>query len=228
MKAKRQILTACAVACALLCSSCGGTKPAPEPKPTPKEKTPFYAKEGSFLYLNVNETPIMKNETDTEKPKGGDLLLSPLNIVKYSAGIISANADGEDGNFGIAPEMRDVEHSRIKMWSEMVISKRPFKENGQRVDKWTLLDDGWISRRNVRLVVSNIDPFTTDDGVLVPANTEVIAYIPNAKMEEAQKAIRKAWEAGNNEEVYRLFNEAFTFIPITNNEWEALKAKGEL
>ena len=226
MKTKRQLLTACAVACALLCSSCGGTKPAPEPKP--EEKTPFYAKEGSFLYLNVNETPIMKNETDTESPKGGDLLLSPLNIVKYARIIVSKNTDGIDGNFGIAPEMRDVEHQRIKMWAEMVIAKRPFKENGQRVDKWTLLDDGWIASRDVRLVISNIEPFTTDDGVVIPAGEKVIAYIPNAKMDEAQKAIRKAWEAKDNEEVYRLFNEAFTFIPITNNEWEALKAKGEL
>ena len=202
--------------------------PSLHPSLSPKKKTPFYAKEGSFLYLNVNETPIMKNETDTETPKGGDLLLSPLNIVKYAGIIVSKNTEGVEGNFGIAPEMRDVEHQRIKMWAEMVIAKRPFKENGQRVDKWTLLDDGWIASRDVRLIISNIDPFTTDDGVLVPASTEVIAYIPNAKMDEAQKVIRKAWEAGNNEEVYRLFNEAFTFIPITNNEWEALKAKGEL
>ena len=226
MKAKRQILTACAVACALLCSSCGGTKPAPEPKP--EEKTPFYAKEGSFLYLNVNETPIMKNETDTETSKGGDLLLSPLNIVKYSETIVNKDANGDEGNFAVAPEMRDVEHSRIKMWSEMVIAKRPHKVDGKRVDLWTLLDDGWIACRNVRLEINNLDPIKTDDGVVIPAETKVIAYIPNAKMDEAQKAIRKAWEAKDNEEVYRLFNEAFTFIPITNNEWEALKAKGEL
>ena len=226
MKAKRQILTACAVACALLCSSCGGTKPAPEPKP--EEKTPFYAKEGSFLYLNVNETPIMKNETDTDTPKGGDLLLSPLNIVKYSNIIVSKNADGVEGNFAVAPEMRDVEHSRIKMWAEMIIAKRPHKVDGKRVDLWTLLDDGWIANRDVRIEMSNLDQFTTDDGMIVPALTKVVAYIPNAKMEEAQMAIRKAWEEKNNEEVYRLFNEAFTFIPITNNEWEALKAKGEL
>lgn len=224
MKAKRQILTACAVACALLCSSCGGTKPAPEPKP--EEKTPFYAKEGSFLYLNVNETPIMKN--DTEKTKGGDLLLSPLNIVKYSETIVSKNTDGIDGNFAVAPEMRDVEHQRIKMWAEMVIAKRPHKVDGKRVDLWTLLDDGWIASRDVRIEINNLDPIKTDDGVVIPAETKVIAYIPNAKMDEAQKAIRKAWEEKNNEEVYRLFNEAFTFIPITNNEWEALKAKGEL
>lgn len=155
-------------------------------------------------------------------------MLSPLNIVKYSGTIVSKNAEGVEGNFAVAPEMRDVEHSRIKMWAEMVIAKRPFKENGQRVDKWTLLDDGWISCRDVRIEINNLDQITTDNGVVIPAETKVIAYIPNAKMEEAQKAIRKAWNEGNNEEVYRLFHEVFTFIPITNNEWEALKAKGEL
>ena len=221
MKAKRQILTACAVACALLCAACSD----PKPEEKQEEKKPFYAEEGSFLYLNVKKQNTMK--ADTEKPKGGDLLLSPLNIVKY-AKIIASRGIGVNGNFGIAPEMRDVEHSRIKMWSEMVIAKRPFKENGQRVDKWTLLDDGWIASRDVRLEINNIDPIKTDDGVVIPAETKVIAYIPNAKMDEAQKAIRKAWEAKDNEEVYRLFNEAFTFIPITNNEWEALKEKGEL
>ena len=195
-------------------------------QPTQKEKEPFYAKEGSFLYLNVRNANTMK--TETEKTKGGDLLLSPLNIVKYSGTIVSKNAEGVEGNFAVAPEMRDVEHSRIKMWAEMVIAKRPFKENGQRVDKWTLLDDGWISRRDVRIEINNLDQITTDNGVVIPAETKVIAYIPNAKMEEAQKAIRKAWNEGNNEEVYRLFHEVFTFIPITNNEWEALKAKGEL
>ena len=219
MKAKR--ITPLLIACALLCAACSD----PKPEEKQEEKKPFYAEEGSFLYLNVKNQNTMK--ADTETPKGGDLLLSPLNIVKYSETIVSKGI-GVNGNFGIAPEMRDVEHSRIKMWSEMVIAKRPFKENGQRVDKWTLLDDGWIASRDVRIEINNLDPITTDDGVIIPAETKVIAYIPNAKMDEAQKAIRKAWEAKDNEEVYRLFNEAFTFIPITNNEWEALKAKGEL
>ena len=220
MKAKR--ITPLLIACALLCAACSD----PKPEEKQEEKKPFYAEEGSFLYLNVKNQNTMK--ADTEKPKGGDLLLSPLNIVKYAGTIVNKDANGDEGNFAVAPEMRDVEHSRIKMWSEMVIAKRPFKENGQRVDKWTLLDDGWIACRNVRLEIANAEQLTTDDGIVIPAHTRVVAYIPNAKMDEAQKAIRKAWEAKDNEEVYRLFNEAFTFIPITNNEWEALKEKGKL
>ena len=197
-------------------------------QPTQKEKEPFYAKEGSFLYLNVRNTNTMK--TETEKQEEGNLLLSPLNITKYSAGIISVDTKNQQGNFGLSDDMRDIENCRIKMWSGMVISKRPHKIEGERgsVQKWTLLDDGWISFRDVRLVVDNLQSVTTDDGVVIPAGVYVVAYIPNAKMDIAQKAIRKAWSEGNNEEVYRLFQEAFTFIPITDKAWKELKAKGEL
>ena len=195
-------------------------------QPTQKEKEPFYAKEGSFLYLNVRNTNTMK--TETEKQEEGNLLLSPLNIVKYSAGIISVDTKNQQGNYAVTDELRDIENCRIKMWSEMIISKRPHKIDGQRVEKWTLLDDGWISRRDVHLVVDNLQSVTTDDGVVIPAGFYVVAYIPNAKMDIAQKAIRKAWNEGNNEEVYRLFQDAFTFIPITDKAWKELKAKGEL
>ena len=193
-------------------------------KPTQKEKVPFYAKEGSFLYLNVRNANTMK----TEKQEEGNLLLSPLNIVKYANCIISVDTKNQQGNYAVTDKLRDIENCRIKMWSEMVISKRPHKIDGKRVDKWTLLDDGWISRRDVRLVVDNLQSVTTDDGVVIPAGVYVVAYIPNSKMDIAQKAIRKAWDEGNNEEVYRLFQEAFTFIPITDKAWKELKAKGEL
>ena len=131
-------------------------------QPTQKEKEPFYAKEGSFLYLNVRNTNTMK--TETEKQEEGNLLLSPLNITKYSAGIISVDTKNQQGNFGLSDDMRDIENSRIKMWSGMIISKRPHKVEGVwgSVQKWMLLDDGWISDRDVRLVVANIDPITTD------------------------------------------------------------------
>ena len=197
-------------------------------QPTQKEKEPFYAKEGSFLYLNVRNINTMK--TETEKQEEGNLLLSPLNIVKYASTIISVDTKNQQGNYAVTDKLRDIENCRIKMWSEMVISKRPHKIEGERgsVQKWTLLDNGWISFRDVRLVIGNIDPITTDDGVVIPSHTRVIAYIPNAKMDIAQKAIRKAWSEGNNEEVYRLFQEAFTFIPITDKAWNELKAKGEL
>ena len=220
MKAKRQILTACAVACALLCSSCGGTKPAPEPKP---DKKPFVLKDNTHLYLNVNENNSMKAEIET--PEG--VLLSPRNIVKYSSRITSTTAEGYTGHLAIDDDQRDLEHNRIKMYAGMIIGPVPHMIDGKRTDVYELLD-GFIKARDIRLEVGRTSDITTDDGVLIPANTDVVAYIPNAKMEQAEKEIRKAWEAKDNEAVYKFFNDAYTFTPITQKAWDELKAKGEL
>ena len=58
MKAKRQLLTACA----LLCSSCGGTKP--EPK-----ENKFEFDDNSYLYLNVEKNSTMKPKQKPPYPK---------------------------------------------------------------------------------------------------------------------------------------------------------------
>ena len=220
MKAKRQLFTVCALACALLCSSCGGTKPAPEPKP---DKKPFVLKDSTHLYLNVDNTNTMKAETET--PEG--VLLSPRNIVKYASEITSTTVDGYTGHLNIRDDQRDFEHNRIKMYAGMIIGPVPHMIDGKRTDVYELLD-GFIKARDIRLSIGRTSDITTDDGVLIPAYTEVVAYIPNAKMEQAEKDIRKAWEAKDNEAVYKFFNDAYTFIPITQKAWDELKEKGEL
>ena len=45
-------------------------------------------------------------------------------------------------------------------------------------------------------------------------------------MREAQIKIEKAFADSNYTEVYKLFNEAFRFKPITAKKWRELKAKG--
>ncbi len=59
---------------------------------------------------------------------------------------------------------------------------------------------------------------TADD-----AMTDTIGYIPNSVIKNARGKIKQAYDNGNNEEVYRLFNEAFTFLPVTGAEWRELK-----
>lgn len=53
---------------------------------------------------------------------------------------------------------------------------------------------------------------------------DTIAYIPNIVVRKAAKDIRSAYEKGNYDEVYRLFDTAFTFLPITGAEWKELKS----
>jgi len=53
---------------------------------------------------------------------------------------------------------------------------------------------------------------------------DTIAYIPNNVMRSAESQIKIAYDAQDYEEVYRIFNEAFTFLPVTGPEWRAIKA----
>ena len=43
---------------------------------------------------------------------------------------------------------------------------------------------------------------------------DTIAYVPNEVLEKARKPIEEAFERGDYDAVYRMFNEAFTFLPI--------------
>ena len=221
MKAKRQILTACAVACALLCAACSD----PKPEEKQEEKKPFVLKDNTHLYLNVDNTKTMKAETETTDPS--DLLLSPHNIVQYADGITYTNEDGLTARLNIRDDQRDLEHNRIIMYAGMIIGPVPHMIDGKRTDVYELLD-GFIKARDVRIEIGKINPFITDDGVKVPSAVGEVAYIPNAKMEQAEKDIRAAWEAKDTEAVYKFFNDAYTFTPISPKAWNELKAKGEL
>lgn len=215
MKAKR--ITPLLIACALLCAACSD----PKPEEKQEEKKPFVLKDNTHLYLNVDNTKTMKAETTD------GVLLSPRNIVKYSSRITSTTAEGLTGRLAIDDDQRDLVNNRIKMYAGMIIGPVPHMIDGKRTDVYELLD-GFIKARDIRLEVGRTSDITTDDGVFIPANTDVVAYIPNAKMEQAEKDIRAAWEAKDNEAVYKFFNDAYTFIPITQKAWDELKAKGEL
>lgn len=51
--------------------------------------------------------------------------------------------------------------------------------------------------------------------VITDANNDTIAYVPDAVINAARPLIEAAYNDENYTEVYRLFNEAFTFLPIS-------------
>ena len=53
------------------------------------------------------------------------------------------------------------------------------------------------------------------DVYITGSNNDTIAYVPNLVIENARSLIEEAFEDENYTEVYRLFNEAFTFIPLS-------------
>jgi hypothetical protein len=80
------------------------------------------------------------------------------------------------------------------------------------------LQTDFITAIDVVLVHYDQDNFTGKD---------TIAYIPNSVLRTAETAIRAAYAAQDIEACYTVFNEAYTFTPITGAEWRALKAINE-
>ena len=218
MKAKR--ITPLLIACALLCAACSDPKPEEKQEPTQKEKK-FEFDDNSYLYLNVDKSSTMKAEADKPIPK--DQNLTPQQIMKVASGIDATMKDnGERAGTGVSEEMKDYTNCRFVMAPWMVIKKLPEKRlpDGSYTYKYEL-NETWITNRDVTLAAIE----TPELGL---ATSELIGYIPNKQLEEAEKAIRKAFAEKDSEKVFKLFNEAYTFIPIRQKAYDELKAKGEL
>lgn len=181
-------------------------------KPQEKEKQKVLDP-GAMLYINVKANPTMKAETDTKDPVEYPILTPREVVEQASVFLFTDPLSGKiDANLSINDKQKDVENERIMMWGEMIINNLGSKDGSEYH-----LDDYFFKLRDLRILGSN-----KEEGV-----DNIIAYIPNARMEQAEIDIKKAYEAGNYDEVYRLFQELYTALPINNDGWKALKEKGE-
>lgn len=113
--------------------------------------------------------------------------------------ISSKEYDGEE-----ALEMKDVANARFLLPGDMII------------------------RKDVYTGETSLNPdFLTAEDIRVSDENKVIAYIPQSVVKKAWEEVQTAYNAGDYERVYKLFDEAYTAIPCTQRQWEALKAKGE-
>lgn len=175
------------------------------PKQTPTESK--LLDKGAMIYINVrNNAMKVTNATDTTTTD--DQIPTPREVVERAGSFMYKDHKTGKPNMplAIAPEQLDVENERIKMWGEMIV-----EPDGT-------LNDYFIKLRDLRILAPMRDGETENP---------IIAYIPNKRMEEAEVAITKAYNEGNYDEVYRLFQELYTAIPTTTARWQALKAKGE-
>ena len=174
------------------------------PKQTPTESK--LLDKGAMLYINlIDNTMKVTNATDTTTD---DPIPTPREVVERAGSFMYKDHKTGKPNMplAIAPEQKDFENNRIKMWGEMIV-----EPDGT-------LNDYFIKLRDLRILAPMRDGETENP---------IIAYIPNKRMEEAEAAITKAYNEGNNAEVYRLFQELYTAIPTTDARWKELKAKGE-
>ena len=174
------------------------------PKQTPTESK--LLDKGAMLYINVKDNMRVTASTDTTTTD--EPIPTPREVVEQAMNFLMTEPQTGKPNCGlaIAPEQKDVENNRIKMWGEMII-----EPDGT-------LSEYFLKVRDFR-ILARLQGDETEQ--------RIIAYIPNKRMEEAEVAITKAYNEGNYDEVYRLFQELYTAIPTTTARWQALKAKGE-
>ena len=167
-------------------------------KPTSKPLDP-----GAMLYINVTSSMTTKAVTDETTE---ERLYSPREIVEKAQNFCLDDKNGViNGLNGIGDPMKDLENNRIKMQGAQII-----EDDGS-------LNDYFMTCRNVRVCSGQYE----DD------DKNILAYIPNKVMEEGWRKIQAAYNAGNYDEVYRLFQETYTAIPITPSEYAKLREKGE-
>ena len=135
--------------------------------------------------------------------------LSALEIVKQAEGImfynISVYGDQPVGR-GFSASQRDTISPMLKMWGTDIID-----QDGNYVPDFIESTDCILRK------ITNVDK----PNMVI----DTIAYISNSVLRNAETQIKEAYAKKDNESVYKIFNEAFTFTPITGAEWRALKTQ---
>lgn len=132
------------------------------------------------------------------------VLLSPKEIVKQCTELRTLFPDGTWGTRGWADRQRDTINCKLKMYSSDIIDS----ETGDlRTDKYAFL--------------------TAVKAWLVDSSLTVIAYIPSASLDSARVQITEAYDRGDYDKVYELFEDVYTAIPISQYAYDELVANGE-
>ena len=149
--------------------------------------------------LDPNAMILLRPDMSARAQIGG---LSALEIVEQGVGIkwqshYFGNRHHDEPRRierSFADAQRDLSIPALKMWGSDIIM---------------LGGDDGLTPEFWRDFIYGFEIFITDN------NNDTIAYVPNAVINLARPLIRAAWNERDYNEVYRLFDEAFTFRPIT-------------
>lgn len=155
--------------------------------------------------LSINVVSGTEPRSDGESPK-----TTPIETLKKIGAMYYRYPGAKrPAEMGIPEDHKDYEKLCIKLFGTFIIHQNtPPHKDGE-------LNEEFIRATDVL--------FTSD---AVDHGGDTVAYIPNRALKEAYVKVLVAYEAGNVEEVYKLFREAYTAVPITGAEYRELKAKG--
>ena len=160
-------------------------------------------KEADKFKLDANETVLITPAKSLQIRASNDNHLSGLEIVKQ-ADVISFTYDDGEWARGFGDNQRDLESMppALMMFPGDIINA----ESGTLEVMFIEASDVVITR-----VIDNV--------------RDTIAYIPNSTLREAEQTIKAAYIAEDAQTVYSAFKQAYTFTPITAQQWKYLKAE---
>ena len=130
--------------------------------------------------------------------------LTPAQIVRKAYSLDMSNGiNAFHMRRGWAEQQRDTVNNKLLMYSTDVISI-----------------DG-------ELMNTKYDFINVQSAYIVDSNEVVIAYIPSAVLRKAHDDIIEAYNRNDYDAVYKLFNDAYEAIPITQAEYDAWVERGE-
>lgn len=152
--------------------------------------------------LNINVRDGLRSEGN------GQTLLTPREVVEKTdiMKFLSPKYKNTISSRGFSDAQRDFKNNRLKMWASDVILDR-----GGTIE----LETEFLLARDVTLIDARGD------------KSDTIAYIPNKVLEQSYKDIREAFEKKDYQRVYELFEQAYTAIPITGEQYKELKRQGK-
>lgn len=197
-------------------TACDPKNDLPEEKKEEK-KTIGKLDPSAFVRIEADKS-VKVRATDDQYTEDGERLCTAFEVAKYGACL---NPLGK-----MFANQRDTisEHPALLMFGTDIIT-----QEGK-------LLRAYLDTRDHVIVQFTLDgkPLTYDENMAIRdreaiqrIKEDTIAYIPNSVMDEATQKIEAAYNDSNYAEVYRLFNEAFTFKPITAKQWKRLKALGK-
>lgn len=162
----------------------------------------------AMVSLRYAKTAPQTSATTQESRADGHL--TAREIVDQANDICFTNKrlypDLDQTSRGFSDAQKDYVNERLLMWGSDIINP----ETGALTSVFIGGED-MVLRRAV-----DIDKDIVD----------TIAYLSNATLRTAEAAILEAYAREDYTAVYKLFDEAFTFTPITGAEWRELKRQG--
>lgn len=148
-------------------------------------------------------------------------------ITKYAWDCRMVKPDGltPSRGFGLREDdyylRRDLENNKLKFWGIDAVSSDGL-----------FLGDFVTTYTDIVITVAKWEQdgpaimplgFTGDGNAVI---LDTVAYIPNSVVLEARAKITSAFAAGDFDACYKLFDDAYVFLPTTGPKWRALKAAG--